>query len=47
MYNNIEEVLEDLDRILECVDTLNVDDSYHVALEFGYQFREELNASKD
>ena len=47
MYENVDEMLEELDRVLECLEKLNVDDTYHLALEFGYQFREELHANRD
>ena len=42
MYDSIEEALEELERILEYVEDINFEEQYHVALEFGHQFREEL-----
>ena len=45
MYDSIEEALEELNRILEYVEDINFEEQYHVALEFGHQFKEELTAS--
>ena len=45
MYESIEEALENLDRILEYLENINFEDEYHIALEFGYQFKEELLAN--
>lgn len=42
MYDSIEEALEELERILEYVEDINFGEQYHVALEFGHQFKEEL-----
>ena len=47
MYESIEEALETLENIIEYVETVNFNDDYHVALEFGYQFRDELVISDD
>jgi len=47
MYETIEEALEELNKILEYVDNVNYNDSYHVALEFGHQFEEELQTSSN
>ncbi len=46
MYDSIEEALEDLERILEYVEDINFAEEYHVALEFGHQFREELRTNE-
>ncbi len=45
MYESIEEALEDLEKILEYVEDINFHEEYHVALEFGHQFREELRTN--
>lgn len=45
MYQNIEEILEDLDKMLEYIEDININDDYHIVLELGYQFREELQAN--
>jgi len=42
MYESIEEALEELEKILEYVEDINFNEEYHVALEYGHQFREEL-----
>ena len=47
MYESIDEVLAELDKILEYVDGVNYDDVYHLALELGHQFQEELQTSND
>ena len=45
MYENIEEALEELSRILDYVEDINFEEQFHVALEFGHQFKEELLAN--
>lgn len=45
MYESIEEALENLDQILEYLEDINFEEQYHVALEFGHQFKEELLAN--
>jgi len=47
MYESIEEALEALEKILEYVDDVNFDDIYHLALEHGYEFRDELSTSNN
>jgi hypothetical protein len=47
MYESINEALEELDKILEYVESVNYDDTYHLALELGLQFHEELQTSND
>jgi hypothetical protein len=45
MYESIEEAVEDLERILEYIEGVNFEEQFHVALEFGHQFKEELVTS--
>jgi hypothetical protein len=45
MYETIEEALEELDKILEYVEDINFNEEFHVALEFGHQFKEELQTT--
>ncbi len=47
MYDDIDELIERLDEMLELVEDKNYDDCFHLALEFGHQFREELRANKE
>jgi hypothetical protein len=47
MYESIEEALEDLERILEYIESVNFEEQYHVALEFGHEFKEELVTASD
>lgn len=37
------DLLERLDEILTELEKLDVDDELHIALEIGYQFRDELD----
>lgn len=43
MDNDICSLVEQLNTILNTIEEQNLDDEMHVALEIGYQFREELN----
>lgn len=47
MYESIEEALEDLERILEYIEGVNFEEQYHVAIEFGHHFKDELVAASD
>lgn len=47
MYDDIDEIIEKLEEMLETVEALNYEDQFHLALEFGSQFREELRANKE
>lgn len=47
MHENIDEVLAELDKILEYLEEANYDDRFHVALEVGHQFRDELASSME
>jgi hypothetical protein len=43
MGNDICGLIEQLDEILNELETQNLDDELHVALELGHHFRDELN----
>lgn len=45
MYNSIDEALEELNKVLEYLEDVNYDDTYHLTLELGYQFRDELQTN--
>ncbi len=47
MYESIEEALEELEKILEYIEDVNFDDSFHLALEYGAEFRDELRTSNN
>ena len=47
MYESIEEALEELDKILNYIEDVNIDETFHLAVELGYEFREELNTSNN
>lgn len=47
MYDSIDEALEELSKILEYIENVDYDDTYHLALEFGHQFLDELQANSD
>jgi len=47
MYESIEEVLEELEKMLEYIEDVNFDDTYHLALEHGAEFRDELRTSNN
>lgn len=47
MYESIEEVLEELEKMLEYIEDVNFDDIYHLALEHGAEFRDELRTSNN
>lgn len=45
MYENVNEAIEELLKILDYIESVNHDDTYHLALELGHQFQEELQTS--
>ena len=47
MYESIEEAIQELERILEYVEDVNFDDIFHLALEHGAEFRDELRTSNN
>jgi len=47
MYDSIDEALEELSKILEYVETIDYDDTYHLALEFGHEFKDELQTNSN
>lgn len=42
MFEDIREMIEQLDKILTEIDDANHDGRFHTALELGQQFRDEL-----
>lgn len=42
--DNICELVEQLEELLSIIEEFNGDDALHIALDIGYQFRDELNA---
>lgn len=42
MESDLFEILAQLDDVIDQLEEGNVDDSLHVVLELGYQFRDEL-----
>ena len=47
MYESIEEALENLDKLLEYIEDINLDDRFYHAIELGHEFREELRTSNN